>query len=245
MNKYIFTDRFGKKVTKYEIVAETLGEAQMQLSAKLEIVRGISVVGVGLPDYVEPVDYPADITLKTFNITYRPDPDVHSVTETITYKAESMKSAHGKFINDYPEQAGQYRETHSPLSNYDSEPLDSVSLASDTIEETPADSEGSTESERLQDELEPIDVTTTKQPDEPTKDESSIFPKVTEYVSMVTSLLVSIIGLGLVAHVIFGRNLGLDVVGNIQGIINSFPGFAGLVTLFIIFYIFNKRDGMD
>ena len=52
MNKYIFTDRFGKKVTKYEIVAETMGEAQMQLSAKLEIVRGISVVGVGLPDYI-------------------------------------------------------------------------------------------------------------------------------------------------------------------------------------------------
>ena len=30
-----------------------------------------------------------------------------------------MNSAEGKFLDDYPEQAGKYRETHMPLSNYE------------------------------------------------------------------------------------------------------------------------------
>ena len=59
--------------------------------------------------------------MKTFNITFRPDPDNPDETVTITYEADSMEEAQGKFLNEYPDQAGEYRETHSPLSNYTEE----------------------------------------------------------------------------------------------------------------------------
>jgi len=56
--------------------------------------------------------------MKIFNITFRPDPGNPDETETVTYEAKSLDSAQGKFLNDYPDQAGEYRETHMPLSNY-------------------------------------------------------------------------------------------------------------------------------
>ena len=117
MKKYIFSEKVGKKTTKYEIVAETLEEAQLQLSEKLETESGRNIIGVGLPDYVEPTDPPTDVTLKTFNITFSPDEDSEE-TETVTYKALSLNSAEGQFLEDFPDQAGRARETHSPLSNY-------------------------------------------------------------------------------------------------------------------------------
>ena len=119
MKKYIFSEKVGKKTHRYEIVADSLEDAQAQVAEKLEIERGINVVDVGLPDYIEPIDHPADITLKTYNITFRPDPDNYDETETVTYKALSLNSAEGQFLDDYPEQAGKYRETHMPSSNYE------------------------------------------------------------------------------------------------------------------------------
>jgi hypothetical protein len=118
MKKYTFSERVGKKTTKWEIVAETLEDAQLQLIEKLEAERGTPLLNVGLPDYIEPIDPPADVTLKTYNITFRPDPDEADISETITYKAQSLNSAEGQFLEDYPEQAGKARETHMPLSNY-------------------------------------------------------------------------------------------------------------------------------
>jgi len=118
VKKYTFSERVGKKTTKWEIVAETLEDAQLQLIEKLEAERGTPLLNVGLPDYIEPIDPPADVTLKTYNITFRPDPDEADISETITYKAQSLNSAEGQFLEDYPEQAGKARETHMPLSNY-------------------------------------------------------------------------------------------------------------------------------
>ena len=228
MNKYIFTDRFGKKVTKYEIVAETLREAQMQLSAKLEIVRGISVVGVGLPDYVEPVDYPADITLKTYNITYRPDPDVHGVTETITYKADSTKSATGKFLEDFPDQAGQYRETHSPLGNYavDRKNAETQNNDNKSSEDNP-----------------PTD--TIREPNEMKKPNIlKVFKTVNEYVRLITLLLIGLIPLLLLGVVIFGDDfvLGNVVVWNIQNMLDGMAGFVGIMTLLVIVYFYTRME---
>ena len=229
MNKYIFTDRFGKKVTKYEIVAETMGEAQMQLSAKLEIVRGISVVGVGLPDYVEPVDYPADITLKTFNITYRPDPDVHGVAETITYKAESMKSAHGKFINDYPEQAGEFRETHSPLSNY-------------AVDRENEEASEEVSSESVVEKSEDVPPTNESPIDNEGGFFDTIFTQVRSWAKLFTAFFVSLIGLGLVASVLFGIDGGFGVVTNIKNLLGEAHGLTGLVVVFLVYFLFIKSD---
>ena len=107
MNKYTFSREVGKETEKFEILAEDLEDAQSQLK---ELVGDVFT-----PDYVEPTE-PADLKLKTFNITYWPDPD-DDETDTITYAAKDLQAASGKFIADFPEQAGKPRETHSPLSN--------------------------------------------------------------------------------------------------------------------------------
>ena len=233
MKKYIFSEKVDKKTTKYEIVAETLTEAQEQLAVQLETIRGINVVGVGLPDYIEPIDPPTDVTLKTFNITYRPDPDNHDETETITYKAQSMTSAEGQFLEDYPDQAGRYRETHSPLSNY------AVDRENAKIK--------STESEKLQEELEPIDMTTTdttQTTHKPPTDESEIgffdkiFAQTKSWVTLFTTLFLGLIGLGLVSATLFGVDGGFGIVENISVLVSSLGGLTGLVVLFLVYYLF-------
>jgi len=238
MKKYIFSEQVGKKTTKYEIVAETLEEAQTQLAGKLETIRGINVVGVGLPDYIEPIDPPTDLTLKTFNITYRPDPDDDD-SETITYKALSLNSAEGQFLEDFPEQAGQSRETHMPLGNY---AIDRENAkVKDYLGNIFHDPEARTESEKLQDELEPIDEYTTKEgrmsPEQPVKN-NGMFATATAYVKLFTSFLVGLIGLGLVASVLFGGAGGFGVVENISALVSSLQGLAGLVVLFLVYFLF-------
>ena len=114
MKKYTFAEKTGKKITKHEIIAESLEEAQHELATGKLGIRN------ELPISIEPVDYPEDVALQTFTISYYASVSdaVESVLTPITYKAISMKSAEGKFLEDFPEQAGNYRETHSPLSNY-------------------------------------------------------------------------------------------------------------------------------
>ena len=243
MKKYTFSDRSGKKVTKYEIVAETLEEAQTQLSAKLETIRGISVVGVGLPDYIEPIDPPTDLTFKTFNITYRPDPDNKNKTETITYKALSLDSAAGQFLEDFPEQAGHAREIHMPLSNYavDRENAKKQDYLGNIFH----DPEGSSESEKLQEELEPIDMTATKETrmtHEPPVKNNGMFATATAYAKLFTTLFVSLIGLGLVSSVLFGVAGGFGIVTNIKNLLGDASGLTGLILIFLVYYLFIRSD---
>ena len=57
--------------------------------------------------------------LKTYNITYRPDPDNRYNNVTVTYKANSMNEAKEKFYKEFPSQKdADYLEIHSPLENY-------------------------------------------------------------------------------------------------------------------------------
>ena len=218
MKKYIFSEKVGKKVTKHEIVAETLQDAQLQLASKLETELGTNIVDVGLPDYIEPVDYPADITLKTYNITYWPDPDDRDLTETLTYKALSMDSATGKFLEDFPEQAGQPRETHSPLGNY---AIDRATLKN---AEEPKKDNPPKETQMKKTKL------------------MNTFKTVNEYVQQITLLLVGFIPLLLLGVVIFGDDffLGNLVLFNIQQLLSSMAGFVGLVTLLLIVYFYTR-----
>ena len=239
MKKYTFSEKVGKKVTKYEIVAETLTEAQMQLAEKLETIKGINVVGVGLPDYIEPIDPPTDLTLKTFNITYRRDPDDKDTSETITYKALSLNSAEGQFLEDFPEQAGQSRETHMPLGNY---AIDRENAkVKDYLGNIFHDPEARTESEKLQDELEPIDEYTTKEGrmshEQPVKS-NGMFATATAYAKLFTSFFVSLIGLGLISAVLFGIDGGFGIVENISTLLSDLGGLAGLVVLFLVYFLF-------
>ena len=246
MKKYTFSEKVGKKTTKYEIVAETLEEAQKQLTAKLETEMGRNIIGVGLPDYIEPIDPPTDLTFKTFNITYRPDPDNKNKSETITYKALSLDSAEGQFLEDFPEQAGRARETHMPLSNYavDRENAKKKDYLGNIFH----DPEGSTESEKLQEELEPIDMTTTKEtpttPEPPLKN-NGMFATATSVAKLFTTLFISLIGLGLVSSVLFGVDGGFGIVTNIKNLLGEADGLTGLILIFLVYYLFIRSDGRE
>lgn len=65
-------------------------------------------------------------------------------------------------------------------------------------------------------------------------------------ISGLFGLLVSIVGLLVVAQVIFGEAAGMNVIGNIQSIVNGFVGpgasLAGLITLLLIVGLLNKHS---
>jgi len=215
MKKYTFSEKVGKKTTKYEIVAETLEEAQMQLTEKIETERGTPLLGVGLPDYIEPIDPPTDITLKTYNITYCPDDDSEE-TETITYKAQSLFAAEGKFLEDFPLQAGKPREVHLPLSNY------------------AVDRENEKKSEKPKSPFNPFGIRMT-----------NLFKNVTSYVKLFTMLLFGIIAIDLLVTAIFGKGSSLGVIDNITVILGQSEGLSGIIVLFLLYFLFIKREARD
>ena len=60
------------------------------------------------------------------------------------------------------------------------------------------------------------------------------------------TLLTSIIGLLVLAQVVFGEEAGMNVIGNIQSIVNGFVGpgasLAGLITLVLLVGLLNKQN---
>ena len=226
MKKYVFSEKVGKKTTKYEIVAETIEEAQIQLIEKFEEERGTPVVSVGLPDYIEPIDTPSDITLKTYNITFRPDLDNDEISETVTYKAQSLNSAEGQFLEDYPEQAGRSRETHMPLDNYAVDRKNAENKSNDK------DTTTTTTSSTTTPKMKKINILDT-------------IKTVNHYVHQITMFIISFIPLLILGVVIFGDDffLGNVVVYNIQNLLDSMAGFVGIVTLILIVYFWTRISG--
>ncbi len=59
-----------------------------------------------------------------------------------------------------------------------------------------------------------------------------------EYAGGVTSVLLSFIGLLVIAQVVFGESASIDVIGNLQDIVNGFVGkgasLAGIITLLLV-----------
>ena len=56
--------------------------------------------------------------LKTYHITYRPDPDNRYNNAKVTYQADSIEEAKSKFYKEFPSQKNaDYFEIYSPLSN--------------------------------------------------------------------------------------------------------------------------------
>ena len=63
------------------------------------------------------------------------------------------------------------------------------------------------------------------------------------YVDDLMSVLISLIGLGAVAGILFqGGLFGLDVIGNLMSLVNMFgeSGFAGFITLVILLGLIRK-----
>ena len=61
----------------------------------------------------------------------------------------------------------------------------------------------------------------------------------------VTSVLVSALGLLVVAQAVFGEGASINVIGNLQGIINGFVGegasLAGVITLLIVVALLQSK----
>ncbi len=60
------------------------------------------------------------------------------------------------------------------------------------------------------------------------------------------TLLTSIVGLLVLAQVVFGKEAGMNVIGNIQSIVSGFVGpgasLAGLITLVLLVGLLNKQN---
>lgn len=222
MKKYFFSEKVNKKVTKHEIVAETLDEAYKEL-----LILGYEKPF--LPDYVEPIDAPNHLELKTFTISYYASTSdaVESILTPITYKAISMKSAEGKFLEDFPDQAGNYRETHSPLGNY---AVDRKNAETQTNDNT-SNNDTTTDAIHQPTGMKKLNI-------------KNLFKTVNDYIQMVTMLLIGLIPLLLLGVVLFGDNffLGNVVVYNIQNLLDSMAGFVGIVTLLLIVYFYTRLD---
>ena len=62
----------------------------------------------------------------------------------------------------------------------------------------------------------------------------------------IASLLLSIVGLLIITQVVFGDAAGLNVIGNLQGIVDGFVGegasLAGVITLVLLFALLQKQS---
>lgn len=69
--------------------------------------------------------------------------------------------------------------------------------------------------------------------------------KVKSYAGAITGVLMSVIGLLVIAQVVFGEG-SIDVIGNLQGIVNGFVGegasLAGVITLLIIVGLVSNKE---
>jgi hypothetical protein len=69
------------------------------------------------------------------------------------------------------------------------------------------------------------------------------------YAGGVTSVLLSIIGLLVVAQVVFGAGAPINVIGNLQDVVTGFVGegasLAGIITLLLIVALFKQKSDKD
>jgi hypothetical protein len=67
-------------------------------------------------------------------------------------------------------------------------------------------------------------------------------------ISGLFSVLLSVVGLLVLAQVVFGEDAGMNVINNLQAIVNGFVGptasLAGLITLLLVVALLQKQtDG--
>lgn len=69
------------------------------------------------------------------------------------------------------------------------------------------------------------------------------------YAGGITSLLLTLIGLLVVAQVVFGTGAPINIIGNLQEVVTGFVGqgasLAGVITLLLIVALFQKSTSSD
>ena len=71
----------------------------------------------------------------------------------------------------------------------------------------------------------------------------SIFGSIGEVVSGLAGVLGGLVAVGVLSQIVFGSGwLGIDVIGNITGIVNGFlaAGLTGLVTLIVLVALWSE-----
>ena len=68
------------------------------------------------------------------------------------------------------------------------------------------------------------------------------FRMLCDLVSNVTSVIIGILGLGIVGSLAFGDMMGLDVIGNITSLVESLAsgGVVGLLVLAVLYSLVNR-----
>ena len=72
-----------------------------------------------------------------------------------------------------------------------------------------------------------------------------ILDKVNEGVSGITSLVMSLLALGILVEVIYGAGIfGMGIVGNVVKLVNSIgqSGFVGLLSLIVLLTLFRGKE---
>jgi hypothetical protein len=73
---------------------------------------------------------------------------------------------------------------------------------------------------------------------------NEVMEKVKSAVMGISAVLLSVIGLLVLSQVVFGADAGIDIIGNLQGIVNGFVGpgasLAGVITLILVVALLGK-----
>ena len=71
-----------------------------------------------------------------------------------------------------------------------------------------------------------------------------IFGTIGETLTGITSVLGSVVAVGIMSQIVFGTGwMGIDVVGNITGLVNTFltGGVTGLIVLLVVMSFFDRK----
>ena len=72
----------------------------------------------------------------------------------------------------------------------------------------------------------------------------SIFGTIGDTLTGLFGILTGLVGVGIMSQVVFGTGwMGMDVIGNISGIVNTFltGGVTGLLTLIVLFSLIDTK----
>ena len=72
----------------------------------------------------------------------------------------------------------------------------------------------------------------------------SIFGTINEALAGIAGVLGALVSVGILSQIVFGAGwLGIDVVGNISGLVNTFltGGVTGLVVLIVLFSLWDNK----
>ena len=71
----------------------------------------------------------------------------------------------------------------------------------------------------------------------------SIFGTMSDVLGGFAGVLGGLVSVGILSQVVFGSVLGLDIIGNINGLVNSFltGGLTGLLTLIVLVGLWDNK----